>query len=275
MDKFCQQQLPRPGARGCISIAAVPTLKVHLYRPRVLKNRQRLLVVVHGISRNTMQQLDIYSELANELGLWLIAPAFSTQHFSGYQQLAKGAGQPRADLALNRFLLAWAAEQQLTDLKLHLCGYSGGAQFAHRYALVYPSKVASLVLSSAGWYSFPDSSVSYPRGLGKWPIWLTPPNLNELLRLSMLVLVGDQDVQRDSSLKTTARLDQQQGLHRLERARRWVDAISQLQQQLQVTTGIAFHRLQRQAHDFSDNARHSDMLSVIGQFWKSVEQEGV
>ncbi len=82
MDRLCQQLLPGPGAKSCVSIAAAPTLKVRLYRPQVLKNRQRLLLAVHGISRNAEQQLQAYSQLADELGIWLLAPEFSVQHFS-------------------------------------------------------------------------------------------------------------------------------------------------------------------------------------------------
>jgi pimeloyl-ACP methyl ester carboxylesterase len=39
---------------------------------------------------------------------------------------------------------------------LYLSGHSGGAQFVQRYALAHPERVAASVLSSAGWYTFPN-----------------------------------------------------------------------------------------------------------------------
>jgi hypothetical protein len=49
--------------------------------------------------------------------------------------------------------------------------------------------------------------------------------LAAFLALPVRVLVGDEDVDRDVHLKISGALDALQGPHRLERARRWVDAL--------------------------------------------------
>ena len=49
----------------------------------------------------------------------------------------------------------------------YLFGFSGGAQFAHRYVLAHPDRVAAAGIGAAGWYTFPDSATPYPYGLGR------------------------------------------------------------------------------------------------------------
>ncbi|BBB27603.1 alpha/beta hydrolase [Amphritea japonica] len=258
------EQLPLPGEVQKVIFPAISGLPFWLYQPVKVRNMQRILVVVHGISRDAKEQLDCYRVLADELGCWLVAPQFKSQNYPRYQQLCAGSGQPRADVALNSFLALWRGMHGQPYLKIWLAGYSGGAQFAHRYALHHPQQIAAMVLGSAGWYSFPDQNIKYPRGITRTQA-LGPVRLDEMLSIPMLVTVGDEDNLRDSSLRTSKSLDQQQGRNRLERALSWCGSIRQLQQE-KTENPVQLEVLSGQGHNFYKNMQQGGMAASVLQF---------
>lgn len=273
MDRFCEQILPAPGQIARVVVPSVPYMPVWIGRPQKETDPGSVLLAVHGISRNSVQQAEAFSKIANQLGIWLIAPEFSEQVFPRYQQFSANPRSARADLALNKFLLAWRGERRLQRLQLHLFGYSGGAQFVHRYAYCYPDYIRSLVVSSAGWYCLPDSRRRYPYGLGGWPRWLPVPNIDSMLHIPTLVLVGSADTERDRSLRTSLRLDSSQGVNRVERARCWVDMIRSLKEQRALGSVLRYQELVGQSHDFLANVLQSEMLALIGEFIEGVQRE--
>jgi len=109
-----------------------------------------------------------------------------------------------------------------------LFGFSGGAQLAHRFAMLYPETVDQLHLGSAGWYTLPCESTAYPYGL-RCPEDTPKPwarrmrsGLRGFLQRDITVYVGDADTQRDDSLRSNPQLDRDQGDNRLARARNYV-----------------------------------------------------
>ncbi|SIS44282.1 hypothetical protein SAMN05421760_101602 [Neptunomonas antarctica] len=267
MSSSLNNELPEPGKSSRITFAASLSLPMWVFRPSHETNSQKVIIAVHGISRNSIEQIEAYSLLAEKHGLWLLAPEFSEENFPGYQRLAKDPLSPRSDLALNRLLLAYKTQRNITDLKIHLCGYSGGAQFAHRYALLHPYNLASLTLVSAGWYTFPNDQQRFPRGLDNWPLWLGTARLKEFLNIPTIVMVGSKDTIRDGSLRTSERLDRDQGINRLQRAEAWVNAANRAKEQQHLPADITLHLMPKQRHDFGKNARRSDMLAHISKFW--------
>jgi pimeloyl-ACP methyl ester carboxylesterase len=107
-----------------------------------------------------------------------------------------------------------------------LFGYSGGAQFAHRYCLAYPDYITCLATCAAGYYTWPTMQMPFPYGLdcqglpGKQQL-----RLDDFLAIPTLTTVGLRDTARDRSLRKNPELDVLQGRTRIERARRWVDAL--------------------------------------------------
>ncbi|UTW08282.1 alpha/beta fold hydrolase [Pseudomonas benzenivorans] len=242
-------------------------LSAWLYEPPTVTEPNRLLICVHGISRNARQQQEAFSATADELGVRLLAPEFTHERFPGYQRLDSGIGMTRADLALNRMLLSLGSDLKVPRWTLDMFGYSGGAQFSHRYALCYPGAVRSLALAGAGWYTFPDHSVRYPRGLAGWPAVLPgPASIETLVRIPTLVLVGDRDTLRDASLRKGERIDKQQGRHRLARAHKWVKRWRGLGH-----TNLELCELEGGEHDFALCAEHTQMLSSINYFLTRTE----
>ena len=263
--------LPSPGQSTFGYFSASSQLPCLIYRPNNLKCTSQIIVAVHGISRNVEQQLEAYKVLAETHGLWLIAPLFLKEEFPSYQRLAVTSKQNRADLALNRALLSFRTLINAPDLKIHLCGYSGGAQFAHRYALLYPHSILSITLVSAGWYTLIDAKIEHPLGLKLWPTWLGKLKTDAFLQLPILVLVGTHDTTRDKSLRQSKELDRLQGSNRLERASFWAQSTNLAKQLYGHPTDVSIKLLEKQTHDFQENAKNSDMLMLISQFWQTTQ----
>ena len=185
-----------------------------------------LLVSVHGIARNAAAHVYKLIDEAERYGLSIVAPLFEKKLYGQYQQLVDSRTGVRADLALIDILDICGRLSAASVERVLMFGFSGGAQFSHRFTLAYPRRVASAILVSAGWYTFPDEALDYPFGLRSdavsgFPGW----DLAEALRVPQHVMVGELDVGRDGSLRQSPWLDCEQGVTRIERARRWVDAM--------------------------------------------------
>jgi pimeloyl-ACP methyl ester carboxylesterase len=194
--------------------------------PNNRKARRAPVVVVHGIARNAEGWRGGW-----RTGRWRRAARSSRRssrrRFSGYQRAVCGA---RADRALLALLDALAADGTLPAGPVDLAGYSGGAQFAHRFAWLYPHRVGRLTLAAAGWWTFPDAA-PFPYGLG--PAFEGPAHAPRWLRANAAgfprprdhVAVGAEDCVPDANTRSGRAIDAQQGRDRLERARRWTAAI--------------------------------------------------
>lgn len=184
------------------------------------------IVAVHGIKRGAKLQAEKYSAFAEETGRPVIAPLFTQDAWPHYQQAVK---KGRADLALIGLMKELRSKGIWQTETFDLAGFSGGAQFSHRFAMLHPEVVRRLTVSSAGWFTFPDNR-PFPYGFGPWQgrhNWgpIMEEKFTSFLKLSILVTVGEHDCKTDRNTRSGPAIDEQQGLHRLERAKRWVDAL--------------------------------------------------
>lgn len=196
------------------------------------------LIAIHGISRNSDVLAQLFAPYAHFTGRPAIVPHFHERDWPTFQRPCKTARPDRALLELLNQL-----EQQLPDLTgpVDVFGHSGGAQLAHRVAMLFPHRVSALHLAAAGWYCLPDRSMPYPYGLAvgdsatkkKW-VRRKEAGLDAFLRLPLTVYVGTHDTERDMSLRQKALLDRHQGRTRLERAQHYVKAV-------QTAAGAAGH----------------------------------
>ncbi len=240
-----------------------PSLPCALFMPDASRPPRRLLVSVHGISRNAEEHLQEALPLAAACGVALLVPRFSAFDFPDYQRLGRRGHGPRADLALLRAL------DEVADLfawelpRIDLFGYSGGAQFAHRFALVHPRRIRRLGLGAAGWYSWPDRGLRYPLGVGRTPALDAPLCLKRLLRKRIRVYVGAQDRRRDPALNTREAIDRLQGLNRLQRARNWVAAMRAAAESAGLKPRIRLRVLPDASHDFGDMVHRGGLLNRL------------
>lgn len=240
-----------------------PIRQCFLYQPASAKPGAPLVVSVHGIARNAAAHVYRLVHEAERLGCCVLAPLFEKSRYGQYQQLIDARSNVRSDLALIDMINHVARHTGADGERLLLLGYSGGAQFAHRFAMAYPRRVSSAVLAAAGWYTMPDPTVAYPLGLD------TMANAAELrldadayLRVPMHVLVGDLDTERDGSLRRSDLIDTTQGRTRIARARTWVAAMAKAAREREVPSLVDIALLSGVGHSFADAVEKSELAKL-------------
>ncbi len=229
-----------------------------LYIPQRIETRARIFISVHGISRNAAEHAQRFSAFAETYGVVMIAPYFPENDYPDYQRL--GRKGKRADKVLDTIVEEVSHLTGADSSKLYLFGYSGGAQFVHRYMLAYPQRVAKAVLGAPGWYTFPDATQSFPKGIkvsrSLTDIEFKPP---QFLQVPVCVLVGENDDQRDNELNQSPRIDTLQGKTRIERGRRWIQAMTSQARKHGLLTPYHFELLPGSSHSFSMSMRRGSM----------------
>jgi len=238
-----------PGIRE-LRLGNLPEQKYYMALPGAAAENCRVLVLVHGISRNVRLLVESIWPLLRDKSVILVAPLFEETRCSDYQRLGRSGKGPRADLTLQcilndvRRLTGWAGRKVL------FFGHSAGAQFAQRFLFAYPQSVERAALSCAGCYTFP-TNVPYPRGIRPTPL-LPGVRFEPLrfLRVPTAVFVGLEDTIRDETLNRSRKIDSQQGLNRLERARRWVTAMKSASDDLGLSAEIDLFEIPGMGHDY-------------------------
>ena len=236
-----------------------------LYVPETVAPDARLLVSVHGISRNAHEQAAVFSRICEERGVIMLAPIFTAEQHDDYQRLGRRSRGARVDLLLNQYVAEVATLTGADVTQIYLFGFSGGAQFVHRYAMAHPHRVARAVVASAGWYTFPDNSQRYPYGIRPHrDLAGVSFNPEEFLRIPIEVVVGAHDT-GTSNLRSTTRTDEQQGRNRLERARNWVDAMRELAFACGIEPSVTLTEVEGIDHSFRAFCQRGDLVDVVGR----------
>ncbi len=215
-----------------------------------------LIISVHGVTRQPIEHALAFAPLARAAGAALIVPFFSRQQHRRYQQLAHPRTGRRSDLALIEAVESLKRRHGLCASRLHLFGYSGGGQFVHRFAMAHPRRVAALAIGAAGWYTLPDETLPYPLGTrGAEFVLGERLDMTGFLRLPMRVWVGDRDDDIDPSLRSDEQINLTQGGSRIERARRWVDAVRGVARRHDVPAEVGLEMLPAAGHSFPQCVR--------------------
>jgi len=168
----------QPGKIYNRSIDGMSQMQYFVYLPELASEKSRILYSIHGISRNAEEHIHGFIAQAEKHDTIIIAPLFRKQDFPRYQQLGVSASQARADMAFDHILQDAHEWLGIPPAPMHLFGFSGGGQFLHRYAMFNPKRVARMVLTAPGWYTFPDPERKYPYGIKSTRDW---PNLKFVL----------------------------------------------------------------------------------------------
>ena len=240
----------------------------YLHRPPGSVEGAPVIVSVHGISRNAGQHARAFGSQAARLGFVTVAPRFAHPDFPGYQRLGhcRSGRASTPDAALVEILDEVKAATGADTSHAFIFGFSGGAQFAHRFALCMPERVRGLVLGSAGWYTFPDTARPFPRGLGPAPL-THGLDILRFLRIPTLVTVGDRDTRRDGAFNASRELDLQQGRNRIERGQRWVAAMREAAQRAGVQGHFTFRILHSCGHNFRQCAERGGLVPIALEFF--------
>lgn len=216
------------------------------------------LLALHGISRDAPSIEAEFGPACNDAGRVLIVPHFSEADWPHFQTI----GTHRPDKAILAVLSHVAALGLARTERVAVFGYSGGAQLAHRFAMLYPNRVAALHAAAAGWYCLPDQSLPFPMGLGPAHIprgvdaaALSRSHLPTFLRLPLRVYVGAEDTQRDPALRGHPALEHRQGRNRHARGQCYVAAFTAAAEARGIAPDVQFNDLPGCAHSFTDCAR--------------------
>ena len=219
-----------------------------------------ILVTVHGISRNAWEQVSMFAPYAERAGVVLVAPLYEQARFPRYQRLSANERGESPVAVMEAIVAEVARTTGASGERLHLFGFSGGGQFVHRYAMAHPDRVAGYVVGSAGWYTFPDAQRRYPYGLRySQRLQMGGFELGRFLAVPGWVLVGERDVHEGTAMRKTERVMVEQGLSRMERGLRWVDAVNARAAELGLAAPVRFEQLPRSPHSFRRSMRRGEL----------------
>lgn len=220
------------------------------------------MVAIHGISRNAAEIATRFSQHPAFAGTNIIAPLFDGARFGKYQQLRTlKEGQTPSDQGLFLLLDHLAGQKAIDTAKVSIFGFSGGAQMAHRLAMLHPSRISALCATAAGWYLLPTDNLPYPYGLGQGclPGW----NRDATLRIPMTIIVGNRDTRIDDSVRQDPIIVAHQGTNRLRRARIWVQRMRQEAAKGTYNESISLITLENGSHDFGQCVREAGLLDFV------------
>lgn len=275
------QNTPQAGTHTLSLCLKAGTLTATVHIPANIDPSCPPLLALHGISRNVAAISAHFAPACLARGQILIVPRFKAKHWPHFQQI----GAVRADRALLELLSNVQDLGYAQTAKIDLFGYSGGAQLAHRFAMLYPNRIDTLHVAAAGWYCLPNTSLAFPMGLGlglgfgcdlasangtpdrkmirnQQIASLARVQLDAFLKLRFRIYVGDQDDARDPALRTSPLLDLAQGKTRRARARAYAQSLSMAAQDIGITPDVALSELPGCAHSFRDCAA-AGMTSLV------------
>lgn len=235
-------------------VAGEGSLDSYVYAPAGGRRSLGTLVSVHGVTRRAPEQFTGWLRFAQRMQITLVAPSFGRDRFAGYQRLAGSKRGLTADHALLRLLDQLRDEGFVGTGPVVLFGYSGGAQFVHRFLLAHPNAADGAAVAAAGWYTFPDRLTPFPYGLATSRLGLAG-HLDAFLQKPLLVTVGEADVARDEQLRKRFWMDAWQGRTRVERAERWVEALRNEARRRGVTPRVSLCHLPGAGHSFVECMR--------------------
>jgi len=260
-DLACGEISRRCSRRGAIETA------YFVYMPRILPKNPGVFVSVHGISRNAEEHARLFAPFMDRLGMILIAPLFSERDYPRYQRLGGRRGNhPRADHALLEIVDEVAADLGIPIDQFYLFGFSGGGQFAHRFAMAHPHRIKAYVVAAAGWYTLPDPERKFPRGIGPNRYFSDIQiDLPSFVKVPGMVIVGERDNKQDTALNRNARISEEQGAHRLQRGAYWVQQMNDAAIGLGMNADFRFVVAPRCGHSFRRAMRRGGMGDVVVQ----------
>ena len=226
------------------------TMKVFYHIPNGSINQMPILFSFHGDARNADEYRDYWISMANQHKIMVFAPEFSEANFPGGDayNLANifddGDNPSRSTFnATNEWTFS-VIEPLFEQIKQAVSGsqegysawgHSAGAQFLSRFVLYMPnSKLNVAVCSNAGWYTVPETTIDFPYGIKNGQ--LSENTLISAFSKKIVVHLGLNDTNpNDAGLRHNTIVDNQQGLHRLERGRYFFSTSQSKAQSLNTT----------------------------------------
>lgn len=210
--------------------AGNPDVRTYLVVPATLTPQTRVVLVMHGRSRNADGYIDTWTNWASRHDYIAVAPRFDDKNWKGDNYnignvLAgkNGAGGKNPEAQWSFTVVEGIHEQmrrefQINDTLFDIWGHSAGGQFVHRFMLFKPNaKVRYAMPANAGWYTTPDANRAFPHGIKHPQLAIDAQDLKAWTNKPVIIFRGTADTERTENLSQTPESDAQ-GRNRFERA---------------------------------------------------------
>ena len=204
-----------------------PDVSVRLFVPDDVRPDTKIVIVMHGASRDAPRYYRDWKALGKELGLIVVVPAFSKRKFKGSARYNlgyvfdpdTGKQRPESEWTFSAIEpLFEDVRRRVAGKQTHyvLYGHSAGSQFVHRFMYYKPdARVSHYVAANAGWYTLPVNDFEYPYGLADAGI--DESALAGIFAKSMVILLGREDTEEKSGNLRNTPEARRQGPNRLVR----------------------------------------------------------
>jgi hypothetical protein len=224
-----------------------------------------IVMSFHGATRDGADYRDYWINMANANNFMVFAPEFSSTHYPGLgdnylmANIFDDGDNPSPSTfnnpdewtfsVLDPIFNQIKADINGSQSAYNAWGHSGGAQFLHRFVMYMPNSLLDVaVCSNAGWYTVPENSVSFPYGIQNGQLPLS--DLNTAFSKKLIVHLGQNDTDPDSpGLRHNPILDNQQGLHRLERGQYFFNTSQMTAENSDATFNWEKHEVPNVGHD--------------------------
>lgn len=187
-------------ARGRLPFQACPSeprCSYCLYVPE--QPARAVCAYVHGTERDAASYREALIPFAEACGCIILTPLFPAgiiepDDVDNYKNIRFH------DIRFDHLLLAMVDEvvQQygLTERRFLLGGFSGGAQFAHRFYYLHPQRLLALSAAAPGRVTLPDEQLNWWLGVRDLPEQFGQPlQLDALRRVPVQLVIGADDTE--------------------------------------------------------------------------------
>ncbi|WP_413100077.1 poly(aspartic acid) hydrolase [Streptomyces sp. Inha503] len=179
-----------------------------------------LVVTVHGTRRRAETLRDAFADFAERHHCVVLAPLFPAgisgpNDVDSYKLLSPAGFRP--DEALLDMVDEAAARWHVLADRFHLHGFSGGGQFAHRFAYLHPHRLASLSVGAPGRVTLLDPSTTWWHGTADMKERFgTDADPAALRGVPVQLVVGENDTVTAELAPDEDRRPMAAGTHRVE-----------------------------------------------------------
>jgi len=241
-------------------------IKVYYHKPEKFTKEDKILMIIPGAGRNGDSYRDAWIEESNKYNVLILSPMYQEENYSfedyhlcglvsdlninesvefsensnvavlNEEVLSYKVVSNKAEWLFNDFdrifdlvVNSMGGSQTMYDI----FGHSAGGQILHRFSIFQDStKANKIIAANAGFYTLPDVKTALPFGIKNSQI--SNKNLSNAFTKEMILLIGalDNENEKGGTLLRSKTVDQQ-GYHRLERAKYFFEFSKRKAEELQ------------------------------------------
>lgn len=156
-----------------------------------------LVIPVHGTGRGAQSFRNLFADLAEARQCIILAPLFpcgiiEPREMDNYKFIK--FHDIRYDLVLLAMVDEIAERYRVDPNRLLIHGFSGGAQFVHRFLYLHPRRLAAASIGAPGRVTLLDETLPWWMGTKDFSrVFGTEPDIEALRKVAVQMLVGAED----------------------------------------------------------------------------------